>query len=309
MSETRPSAVDARHNGRDGHDGEAAGAGRAAAGDDLPAAGTSGGPGGTGGQRFWLPTGLVAAIAFGICSVNAFTVLRDYERLGRPLAPWKAFAFEYSSWLLILALAPLVWLLLQRLPLGNRRWPRDLALHALATLPFSAVHIAGMVAVRKLVFSLADESYGGTEFFYEYRKDVLAYAGILAGYWVAARLVAAARAPAVAAPSPPAILTLRDGTRTLQVRIADLLWAASAGNYVEFALTDGRKPLIRGTLQHFEAALGPHGVVRVHRTRLVNPAHIAAIDSKESGDFTLTLDDGSQLAGSRRYRERLRAFT
>ena len=61
------------------------------------------------------------------------------------------------------------------------------------------------------------------------------------------------------------------------------------------------------TLQSFEATLAPHGFVRVHRTRLVNAGRVVAVESKESGDLVLALDDGSRVAGSRRYRDRLKA--
>lgn len=308
---------------------EAPGDARRVARGDSPASGTSGdAPGTSGGawrrigQVFWLPYALNAGWILAICTVNAFSMLREYERLHLVLAPWQAFLFEYSSALLMIALMPPVYWMLRRHPLRGRRWPLDLAAHALATLVFSAVHVAGMVALRKLVFAAMGQSYTfgivGAEFLYEYRKDVFTYALILMVFWLIGRLLALERALAerrhaqaaefaTTAAASPGMLTLRDGAKTLQVRIADLLWAASAGNYVEFALSDGRKPLIRGTLQNFEATLAPHGFMRVHRTRLVNPARVVAVESKDSGDLVLSLDDGTQIPGSRRYRDRLKA--
>jgi DNA-binding LytR/AlgR family response regulator len=189
---------------------------------------------------------------------------------------------------------------------------RDLATQAAASLAFSAVHVAGMVTLRKLLFAMAGETYAfvssSAELLYEFRKDALVCLATVAGYWMSARLDALERTLAErrAAPPPelrmPGVLALRDGARTLQVKIGDFLWAASAGNYAEIALGDGRKPLVRRTLQGFAAALLPHGFVRVHRTRLVNAACIGAMDSKDTGDMVLSLDDGSELGSRRRYR-------
>jgi hypothetical protein len=294
--------------------GDARPAGR----DGSIASGTSGGASGTsGGRGFWVPYGLIAASVLGLCTINAFSVLRERARFGQPIEPWQAFLAEYSSGLLILMLAPLVYVLLRRHPVTSRRWPLALLAHALASLGFSAAHVAGMVGLRKLGYALMGETYRfgliGTEFLYEYRKDLFAYLAILASFWVIGRLLELERALAErrAAPAPAAasgLLTLRDGNTTLRLPIADILWVASAGNYVELALADGRKPLIRGTLQGFETTLAGQGFLRVHRSRLVNAARVTATESKESGDFTLRLDDGSQLSGSRRYREGLKAL-
>ena len=293
----------------------APGAARPAAGDDSPAPGTSGGAGGASGRAFWLPYGLIAAGVLGVCTVNAFSRLREVERLRLTLEPWQVFLFEYSSALLMLLLAPLVYLMLRRVPFDGRRWPVALLAHAAATVGFSAVHVAGMVALRKLVYALVGRSYvfelSLAELLYEYRKDLASYLAMLLGFWLIGRLLELERALAErrAVPAPEAgLLSLRDGNTTLRVKTADILWLAAAGNYVELALADGRKPLIRGTLQGFETTLAGHGFRRVHRSRLVNAARVVAIEGKDSSDFTLRLDDGSQLPGSRRYREGLKVL-
>ena len=103
-------------------------------------------------------------------------------------------------------------------------------------------------------------------------------------------------------------LWLRDGTTAVRVDPRAIVTVASAGNYVEFSLTD-RNYLIRGTLAGEEARLRPFGVRRVHRTRLVNLDHIAAVEPRPGGDFILRMDSGELIAGSRRYRETVRAMT
>jgi len=55
--------------------------------------------------------------------------------------------------------------------------------------------------------------------------------------------------------------------------------------------------------------LRPFGLRRVHRTRLVNLDHVAAVEPRPEGDFILRMDSGELIAGSRRYREAVRAMT
>ena len=72
---------------------------------------------------------------------------------------------------------------------------------------------------------------------------------------------------------------------------------------LEYRVADNKTHLIRGTLAAEEERLRKFGVVRVHRTRLVNLSRVTGIKSGASGDFELTLDSGQSIAGSRRYRQ------
>jgi len=71
---------------------------------------------------------------------------------------------------------------------------------------------------------------------------------------------------------------------------------------VEYELTGQRKHLIRATLQAEEARLAPFGMVRVHRSRLINRKRIVALQSRPSGDFEVRLDTGETVPGSRRFK-------
>jgi len=233
--------------------------------DERAPSGSSGDPDGTNGggdaarRAFWIAYGLIALAVIVVCTINALSRIREYERLGQDLAAWQSFACEATSAVLLIGLAPLVHVLLQRFPPRAGRWPLALAVHGAATLAFSAIHVAGMVALRKVVFALAGERYVfgllPPELLYEYRKDAATYVALAAGFWMVGRLIALERALAARRDAPrPDIarsgrLALRDGTTTLQVESRDILWLASAGNYVEFALANGRRKLIRGTLQ------------------------------------------------------------
>ena len=99
-------------------------------------------------------------------------------------------------------------------------------------------------------------------------------------------------------------IEIRDGASALFVRPAEIAWVEAAGNYVEFHL-GARRRMVRGTLAAWEDKLGPLGFVRAHRSRIVNRAHIRGIRPTPSGDMAITLEDGRELAASRRYRAQL----
>ena len=62
---------------------------------------------------------------------------------------------------------------------------------------------------------------------------------------------------------------------------------------------------MRGTLAAWESRLALHGIVSIHRLRLVQRACIAAVRPTPSGDVEISLIDGRVLVGSRRYRTNL----
>ena len=135
---------------------------------------------------------------------------------------------------------------------------------------------------------------------YEYRKDLITYLGIAGVFWLLARPTPQP-APSPATPGPVASFDIRDGAATLRVPAADIVGVRAAGNYVEFRLADGRRPLMRAPLSQIEAALAPHAFVRTHRSWLVNAAKVRALHPAGSGDFRIVLDQGLCAPLSRRF--------
>ena len=130
---------------------------------------------------------------------------------------------------------------------------------------------------------------GGTIWLFESRRELK-------------RAALAARAADPRRPPVPDLIWLRDGASRIRLAPRDILWVASAGNYIEYSLTDGSQHLIRGTLAMAESELSRFAIVRVHRTKLANLDRVSSVDLKPSGDFELTFDNGQTLQGSRRYR-------
>jgi hypothetical protein len=279
--------------------------------DDTGPRGTSGALGGIIGAD-WMLYGAVAAVALGIGIVNALSKAQDVAWHGGVYDARTPLFWEMSSIATIILIAPLLFVAVRRMRHVSG-WPLRLALAVAAIIVFSALHIAGMVGLRKFVMFLAGGSYdfrfSVATLIYEFRKDVITCLLIGGALWLIdshreAQLSrsAATTAPANLAPAAPLMVWLRDGSARIRIEPRDILWISSAGNYVEYALANGRTHLVRGTLAAEEARLVKFNIVRVHRTRLVNLSRVTGLKAGPNGDFELMLDTGQAIAGSRRYR-------
>jgi hypothetical protein len=281
-----------------------------AAGDEASAVGTSGEPKGMTGND-WPIYGAVAAVALTIGIVNAFSSAQDSAWRGGGYDLARPLFWEMTSIVTILVLAPLLFAAV-RLLRRSARWPFRIALAIAAIMVFSALHVAGMVGLRKLAMSLAggvyDFHFSAVTLLYEFRKDLVTCLLIGGGLWLIESRRETRRSQAVIAASPahaptsPPVLWLRDGTTRTRVNPRDVLWIGSAGNYVEYGLADGTSHLIRGTLAAAAAELERFNLARVHRTRLANLDRVTSVEFTPSGDFELTFDTGQSVQGSRRYK-------
>lgn len=99
------------------------------------------------------------------------------------IALWKPFVWEMSSALVIFACIPLVVRFERKFRLDARSWWRTLLAHAGAAVAFSAVHVAGILILRKSIYALMGETYDFGNLalgsFYELQKDLITYAVIL----------------------------------------------------------------------------------------------------------------------------------
>jgi two-component system LytT family response regulator len=95
-------------------------------------------------------------------------------------------------------------------------------------------------------------------------------------------------------------INVRSVGRIEQIRVGDVLWIESAGNYVELHL-EGRTVLHRITLNRLEALLAPGEFLRVHRSAIVRRGQIARLETIGDGSYRLTLRCGATVAVSERY--------
>jgi hypothetical protein len=262
----------------------------------------------------------IAAILAAIASSNAVSDITNYRRMGGSLPAWEPFVWEFSSVLVIGALIPAVDWLVRRVPVITRTWYRSVPIHLLATLPFSIVHVAGMVGLRKLAYAVAGGSYQFgpvlSGWVYEYRKDFVTY--WLIAYLYAAMAWLSARRPQAVNPAAGAggteaassgtdrldRLVVRKLNREFILDVADIARIEACGNYVTVHANASSYQL-RGSLAGLAKRLDGRRFVQIHRTQIVNLDHIREIQPWDHGDYRVLLNDGSVVKFSRRYRARL----
>jgi len=290
--------------------GQAAGDERRLGGDGAAAAGPSGArPGLSGAARESLLFVWLIAMAI-VVMVMVFNVTTRVHNLPEHGLLWPLID-ELSSALVtsVVALLPLglaLWVVIRRPP----AWQAALAWIAGAAA-YPVAHVSGFVALRTLAYEpLLGRGYVfaplRTEFLYEASKDVPAFAlgGLIA--WLVFRWRLSAPA-SNGAPGGDDVLDIRDGARLIRTPLAEVLAARSAGNYVEFLLADGRRPLMRIPLAALADRLAGRGFVRTHRSWLVNTARVTGLRPDGSGDYTVEL--GTEEAPlSRRFRDALQAI-
>jgi two-component system LytT family sensor kinase len=122
----------------------------------------------------------VLGLLFGVyLGINQIVDLRGHMEV----AAWKPLVWEISSVIVIFALVPLVVRFERRFRLDAQpRW-RALVPHAAAAVVFSALHVAGMLALREVAYGIAGQHYDygnlPVRAFYELQKDLLTYIVIL----------------------------------------------------------------------------------------------------------------------------------
>ncbi len=251
--------------------------------------------------------GTAAAMMLAFMLVNTLSVLHDFEARGQALRAWEPLVWEGSS---VATLLLLIWPMMaftRRVWPLTPPWPRQLVLHLIAAPVFSVLHVLGMGLLRWAAYGAAGRAYDPfsplAQFVYEFRKDLLVYAGFVLLY-VLWGLLRARRPPDSSPGEGPEMLEVRDGARRHFVSLSELTWIEAAGNYVELHRGSTRI-LHRAPLSAMERQLAGADFVRIHRSRLVRRGAIAEVESKPSGDYVVRLTDGRELAGSRRYRRPL----
>jgi hypothetical protein len=225
-------------------------------------------------------------VAGAICAINVITTRHEEPQFGL-VAP---IIWEGTSWLTFILFLWIVWIAYRVAPLNVRpRW--RLLVHIPAALLFSFAHVVGFIGLRTLIYWLrgADYRFGAfiPHFLYEFAKDSFGYVLFVASLGLVAHLLR--QQILIDEPGQTLTFDIRDGAKLTRVRLDQVLAIASAGNYVEFVLDDGRKLLMRSPLSTLEGELGPRGFLRTHRSWLVNARQMTALRPEGSGDYTVEL--------------------
>lgn len=270
-------------------------------------------------QYLWATTLLVGWFSINIL-VMATTTILEFERAGESIPAWEPFCWEISSQIMILLLIPVGVFI-------SDRWLEKLHLkakflaHAVLTIPFSAAHIAGMIGIRQLWYTVMGSHYEfgnlWLELLYEYRKDAQSYltiALIIVGYRLIVRrlqgeasyLAKDAESENTEPESPPERLLIKKLGREFLIQTADIEWIEASGNYANLHIKDSIYPM-RITMDKIEKLL-PSNFTRIHRSTIVNLEQIHDIQPLDTGDHQVTLRNQHVLTLSRRYREEFKTL-
>ena len=110
-----------------------------------------------------------------------------------------------------------------------------------------------------------------------------------------------------ARPGPAHRIPARVGKRIRFLDAGDIDWIEAQGNYAAFHAA-GRVELIRETMSSLEQRLDPTRFVRIQRGIIVRLDRIHELTPHPTGEYTVRMCDGAQLASGRTYRARLAAL-
>lgn len=246
----------------------------------------------------------LAAIAITVGIINTLDVIATH-RMRPEFGILPPIVWESTAGVAILVAALIPWALLKYAPVERKPLWRTALLYTVCAPLFSVVHIATFIPMRMFAYWMAGSHYHFGPlipgFEYETSRNVFAYFGSFCAFWFAARFLGQPQPlPAVGA----RLFQIRDGARLIRVPIHDILAVASAGNYVEFVLRDGRRPMMRKPISALEVELSVDGFVRTHRSWLVNAMQVTGLKPAGSGDYEVEIGSVN-VPLSRRFPEAL----
>jgi uncharacterized protein YlzI (FlbEa/FlbD family) len=225
------------------------------------------------------------------------------------VAAWQPWSWEWSSALLLAVIARE-----RRFPFRFDTWRGSLPRHLVFSVPFSLIHVLGMIGLRKIAHGMAGGDYNvgpfWLQFGYEYLKDVRSHFSIIAALgmyrlWRLRLLEAPDESSLVEPVERPERFLVRKLGKEFLLNAREIEWLQACGDYVNLHLR-GRDYPLHATMSGIAGRRGPARFVRVRRGYFVNLDHLEQIEPLETGNARLRMRDGSRIPCSRSYRSALR---
>lgn len=270
-------------------------------------------------RRYW-EVAILLTIVFIFFIANFGVEVIDGRQQGAAFDYRVSLILESTSHFATAMVIPLLILFEHRFPFRAATWMRSLVAYAAFSVVFSLAHVAVMYWGRVWIFGLMGttepyrwDSWLG-EFGYEYLKDFRTYIFFLALLYlyrfVLLRLQGEAGFLTEEKDERPVggmsdrFLVKKLG-REFLVRIDEIDWIESAGNYVNLHVGNRVYPL-RETMTRIDERLLPMGFQRVHRSAIVNLDRVSEIVAFDTGDGQAKLHSDATVPVSRRFRQELR---
>jgi two-component system LytT family response regulator len=108
-------------------------------------------------------------------------------------------------------------------------------------------------------------------------------------------------------PQRAARMAIKDKGRVVFVDVAEIISVEANGNYVLLQQQAGSY-LLRQTMAEIADQLGPEGFIRIHRSVLVNGAHVESIQPGVGSEYLLRTKGGKEFHVTRTYRANLKSL-
>lgn len=255
--------------------------------------------------KFFLCTFLYVSID---AIVRATSQIMEYAERGSSLQAWKPFVWEFSSTFIVLIMVPLILIFDERNPISSKSWPRRIVMHIPLSFLFSALHITGMIALRKFIYFLMGDHYDYGEInyaiLYEYRKDIMTYCSILLVIYAYREILRLRNGEAQIEVNDEERIMVSKAGQFKFIEPSSVDWVEAAGNYVELHVGED-KYMLRATMKDIGRRLGNNDFARVHRSTIIRRDLIESIKPLSNGDKKIYLKGGVDVRASRRYHENL----
>ncbi len=248
---------------------------------------------------------------------NVGVVWIEYARGGGDWPRWMPWVLEVTSHIgMAVIILMIVWFD-RHFPIRADTWRVSVLAHALFSVVASVVHVIVMYIGRVLAFRVLspDHPYQWEEwtreFGYEYLKDFRTYMLILAMIYLYRFIILRLQGEAGFVADDEDVPAISDRFlvkkfgREFLVRVSDIEWIESAGNYVNLHVR-GRVYPLRDTMTNISEKLAAQGFQRVHRSAIVNLDQVAEIVAFDTGDGEARLRTEATVPVSRRFRKELR---
>ena len=106
--------------------------------------------------------------------------------------------------------------------------------------------------------------------------------------------------PSIASTVDRLPIKANDG-RIIVIRLTDIDWIEADRDYVSVHVGD-KTWLMRETIAAVELRLALSGFVRIHRSALVNAERVKELRPRDKGEYTVVLNNGTELKLTRNYR-------
>ena len=267
-------------------------------------------------QRRWWEMAMVVGVTAVFFAANVAVTIIDGDRFGRDVPLIAHFIDEGTSHVAILLAVPLILWFDKHFTIAGERLFRSLGAHALFSVVFSLFHVGSMYWMRVWLYGLGGKEYHWEHwwrgFSYEYLKDFRTYVLILVLVYLYRFILMRLQGEAgflaendVSTTTNSDRFLVKKLGREFLVRIDEIDWIESCGNYVNLHVGDRVYPL-RETMIRIDERLVPLGFQRVHRSAIVNLDRVSEIESFDSGDGQARLSTDVTVPVSRRFRQELR---